>query len=336
MGGGAWSAKSYDLGTARKISTGSTFGYDRVVRSTGIRKAHESLDPKGKNLAGLQIRESRDSVEHPNSVPICVGLDVTGSMASTPRTVQQKLTGLFGLLVRKGYVEDPQIMVSAYGDAYTDSVPLQISQFESDNRTDDNLDNLFLEGNGGGNRGETQTLLWYYLNNHVVTDAWEKRGKKGYLFVIADEKALDLEPKHVKEFIGVEETVGEHELTAEYLATEVKKKWEVIILLVDNMSAKAQRSEEFYTKLFGRNNVLILESADTISETIGAALGVLENEDIDDNELEADLLDEGATTAIAGNTVKAVARLNRNGGGKAVRAQGNVSLDVEDDDLNIR
>jgi hypothetical protein len=333
MGGGSWSTASYAASTARKIDSGTTFGYDRTVRSTGIRKAHESLDPTKKNAAGLNIRESRDSVEHPNSVPIVVGLDVTGSMSSVPRTVQQKLTGLFGLLIRKGYVEDPQIMVSAYGDAFTDSVPLQVSQFESDNRTDDNLDNLFLEGNGGGNNGETQTLLWYYLNNHVVTDAWDKRGKKGYLFVIADEKALDIHPEHVKKFIGTEEPAGK--LTAEYLAKEVQKKWEVVILLVDNMSAKSQRSEEFYTKLFGRNNVLILENPDTISETIGAALGVLENEDIDDNELEADLLDEGASTAIAGKTVKAVARLNRSGGGKTVVANGNVNLDVEDEELDL-
>jgi len=192
MGLGSWSASSYSKSTASKIASGTTFGYDSTARSTGLYKAHESLDPTVKNADGKQIRESRDSVDHPNSVPIVVGFDATGSMGSVPRVVQKKLSGLFGLLTRKGYVEDPQISITAYGDAECDRVPLQISQFESDNKIDDNLDNLFLEGGGGGNGGETASLLWYYLINHTATDAWDKRGKKGYLFVIADERALDL------------------------------------------------------------------------------------------------------------------------------------------------
>lgn len=335
MGGGSWSAAAYDAGSRTRAATGKVFAYDKTVRSTGLHKAHTNLDPKRINAAGLNIRESRDFPGKANSVPIVVGLDVTGSMASTPRVVQDKLATLFGLIVRKGYVDgDPQVSIAAYGDAYTDSVPLQIGNFEADNRIEEeSLNNLYLEGNGGGNSGETQTLLWYYLNNHVETDAWTKRGKKGYLFVIADEVALDLKPGHVKDFIGDTEPVGD--LTTEYLAKKVQEKWEVIILLIDNSTAHWQKSEAFYTKLFGKNHVIVVENPDTISETIGAALGVLENDDIDDAELEADLIDEGANAAVAGKTVAALARLERRGNSKSVVAQGNVNLDVDDEDLNI-
>jgi hypothetical protein len=326
MGGGSYSADTYARTTGAKVNTGTTFDYDRKVRSTGIRKAHETLDPKVTNAEGLNIRESRDSVEHPNSVPIVVGFDVTGSMGTVPRVAQVKLAGLFGLLLRKGYVEDPQICISAYGDAYTDSVPLQISQFESDNRVDDALDKLFLEGNGGGNNGETQTLLWYYMARHMVTDSWDKRHKKGYLFVIADERALDLKPEHISKFIGDEEPPAS-DLTAEALVKEVQKKWEVIILLINNGTAQYQGSEEHYKKLVGKNNVLVVEDPNSIAETIGLAVGVKEGTVDSLDQAEDDLKENGF------NAVAIRSALDSVGGliglsGSGVVAKGDLNLDL--------
>jgi len=43
--------------------------------------------------------------------------DVTGSMGQVPRALQQKLPQLLGLLLRQGYVEHPQILFGAIGDA---------------------------------------------------------------------------------------------------------------------------------------------------------------------------------------------------------------------------
>lgn len=325
MGGGAWSANVYSSSTRAKISAGTTFGYDRTAKSTGSYKAHEALDPKGVNATGVNIRESRDNTEHPNSVPIVVGFDATGSMGSVPRTVQEKLAGLFGLLLRKGYVEDPQISVAAYGDAYCDRVPLQISQFESDNRIDDNLDKLFLEGGGGGNNGETQTLLWYYLAHHTATDAWEKRGKKGYLFVIADERALDLRPEHVKDFIGDGQPVGD--LTAAGLIKEVQKKWDVVILLINNGTAKMQGSEEHYKQLVGKNNVLVVEDPSSIAETIGLAIGVKEGTVDSIEQAEDDLKETGSNALAIKSALGSVGGLI-NLGGAGVVAKGSVDLDI--------
>ena len=130
-------------------------------------------------ISPSQYRRRGDSDEHPASTPIIVGFDETGSMGRIPRLVLTKLKTLFALLVDKGYATDPQIAVAAYGDAANgERAPLQISQFESDNRIDDNLDLIFLEGLGGGNNGETSNLLLYYAATHVSTDAFEKRGLK--------------------------------------------------------------------------------------------------------------------------------------------------------------
>lgn len=331
MGGGSYSTAAYARGTGAKIASGRTFGYSTTARSTGRYVAHESLDPKKLNSTGLNIRESRDGADHPNATPIVVGFDSTGSMANTPRTVQKKLTSLFGLLVRKGYVEDPALAISSYGDAYCDRVPLQISQFEADNRVDDALDNLILEGGGGGNGGETASLLWYYMNNHVATDAWEKRGKKGYFFLIADEIALDLLPEHIRDNIGGEAPAAD-KLTVEYLAKQLQEKWNVFVLLVDNGAAAMQGSEAFYTKLFGSKNLILLENDETVSETIGAIIGRMENDDLDDEELIDDLISEGSSKAIATNTAKAVAKLGGNSGGVA---KANLNIEVKADDVDF-
>lgn len=311
MGSGTWSTSGY-AATSAKIASGANFGYDRTARSTGVYKAHASLDPKKaipKNgvYAGQVMRESRDSDEHPNSTPIIIGFDSTGSMGSVPRIVQTKLASVFGLLIRKGYAEDPQVAIATYGDAYCDRVPLQFSQFESDNKIDTNLDNLFLEGGGGGNNGETATMMLYFAAAHTSTDSYEKRGKKGYMFIIADEKMLPLEQHHVSSVIGDGQPMMD--LSVESIAAAAKEKWEVIVLLINNYSAKSQRSEQHYSKLFGQDHVLVIQDPSTIAETIASAVGVMEGVVDGDDELAEDLKSVGTKDLVVRDVVTSVARL---------------------------
>lgn len=330
MGGGAWSASTYAATTGSKIDSGTTFGYTSSTygRSRSAWAAHESLDPKkvaGEKspLAGQIVREARDNAEHPNSVPIAVFFDETGSMGRVPRVVQEKLGGLFSLLLRKGYVEDPQLLFGAYGDAYTDRVPLQVGQFESDNRADDVLDNVFLEGCGGGNNGETQSLAWYYLAHHTATDAWEKRGKKGYAFFIADEVSLDITPEQVKKFVGDAEPIGD--LSAPALAEKVSEKWDVFILLIDNMSAAMQGSEKFYKNLFGEKRVLVVQDPESIAETIALAIGAMEGT-LDFDDAEQDLRAIGSNEVAIRSATSAVQGLRDLGYGQVTKTAPDLDL----------
>ena len=333
MGGGSWSASTYASTTRAKVDSGTSFGYTSSTRSRSRHewKSHEDLDPKrlagaGSPFEGQAVRESRDSPDHPNSVPIATIFDATGSMGSVPRVTQEKLAGLFGLLLRQGYVEDPQIMIGAYGDAYVDQVPLQISQFESDNRIDDNLDKLFLEGGGGGNSGETISMAWYYLAYHTATDSWDKRGKKGYAFFVADEVSLDLLPEHVKDHIGDEQPMGSLDVNS--LAAAVSEKWDVYILLIDNLSAKMQGSEAFYKGLFGAKNVLVVEDPDSVTETIALAIGALEGTIDLDEDAEDDLKSTGSTDIAIRSAMGATAHLKGFGGGPVV--SGTLDLNLGD------
>ena len=278
MGSGTWSASTYDSFTGSRISSGTTFDYDRTVRATGIYKPADELDPSKLNSAGLNIRESRDSDEHPLSTPIIVQFDSTGSMGSVPRVVQTKLKTLFQLLLDKKYCTDPQVAIATYGDATCDRVPLQFGQFESDNRIDEELDKLFLEGGGGGNDGETSQLGLYYAAYHTSTDSWEKRNKKGYFFLIADEKQIAITAQHIKDVIGDAQPLGD--ITEAGIATAVSKTWQVHVLLVKNYAAVSQHSEEFYTKLFGPDAITIVQDPDAIAETIAAIIGFEEGRDL--------------------------------------------------------
>lgn len=89
MGGGSWTVNSYTARVAHKAETGkSTFDYHDTMASTTPRsgwKAHDTLNP-----SGVKFRESRDSAEHPESLPIAVLFDVTGSMLDIPKTLQKK------------------------------------------------------------------------------------------------------------------------------------------------------------------------------------------------------------------------------------------------------
>ncbi|MFI9387536.1 hypothetical protein [Kutzneria sp. NPDC052558] len=200
MGYGHWDDNAFHAARTFRASRGlDDFGYTADLRDQDYStwRAHPALDPRD------AFRESRDSAEHANSLPIAVLFDVTGSMGTVPRIMQGKLGRLHGLLRSKGYADDPQIMFGGIGDADSDRAPLQVGQFESDNRMDEQLRQILLEGGGGGQKSESYELAAYFVVRHVATDAWDKRGKKGYLFLIGDElNKPRLASRHIREVIG--------------------------------------------------------------------------------------------------------------------------------------
>ena len=122
-----------------------------------------------------------------------------------PRALQKKLPRLLGLLKDGGYVRDPQLMFGAIGDATCDRAPLQVGQFESDNRMDGDLERILLEGGGGGQKTESYELAMYFMARHTGIDCFEKRGKRGYLFIIGDEMPYPaVKPREVSAWIGDE------------------------------------------------------------------------------------------------------------------------------------
>src|SRR5688572_15597103 len=118
MGGTAWSDRHYeDKKAFRSANKIDTFAYHKATAAMPVsdQKAHDTLNP-----FGVKVRESRDSDLHPESRAVAVLFDVTGSMQEVPKVLQAKLPKLMGLLLRKGYLAHPHIMVGGIGDATCD------------------------------------------------------------------------------------------------------------------------------------------------------------------------------------------------------------------------
>ena len=299
MGSGRWSTDVYSAAAGYRAATGtSAFAYS----DSGARKAHPALDP-----TNIGVRESRDSDEHPHSTPIAVLFDVTGSMGTVPRTLQTKLPQLLGLLTRKGYATDPHLLFGAIGDATCDRVPLQIGQFESDNRMDEDLARIVLEGGGGGQRRESYELAMYFMARHTSLDSVVQRGRRGYLFIIGDEMAYpQVKPKEVKRFVG--DKLGEP-IGIEAMLAELRRTFDVYYI----MPAAAGWGGDaeilgYWRKLLGQQ-VIELDDLDAVCETIALTVGLGE-ESIDLDGGLADLVEVGSA---AGPSVgKALAPLRRN------------------------
>lgn len=209
MGHGAYSGEVHRSTTMRRLASGDDFSYSKDMRSKPREqwKVNELLDPKRENQqgdhAGTIIRESLDFDEHPNTTPIVVVFDVTGSMSSVPRVIVQQLPKLIQTLLDAG-VPDPQVLIGAIGDGYSDTMPIQVGQFESDNRIDEQIDKIVLEGGGGGGNHESYELMAYFLANYTHLDSLELRGKKGFCFFIGDERVYTtVEGSQVKKHLGI-------------------------------------------------------------------------------------------------------------------------------------
>jgi hypothetical protein len=264
MGSGHWSTNVYDAARSYRARTGaSAFAYS----DGGATTTHPSLDPRG-----VAVRESRDSDDHPESLAIAVLFDVTGSMGSVPRTLQTKLPSLLGLLQRKGYVEHPHIMFGGIGDATCDRAPLQVGQFEADNRMDDDLGRILLEGGGGGQMTESYELAMYFMSRHTAIDCHEKRGRRGYLFMIGDELAYPAAKRR-----EIEKVVGDRipeDVPVRELVRELQTRYDVYFIIPEGAHhARSRRLKDFWQDLLGQN-VLYLDDLDAVCETIALTVGL--------------------------------------------------------------
>ena len=184
MGSGSFDSIGYSARAAARAASGaSVFTHDAAVAAGKAPAIHDAMDVRKKRL-----REARDGADSPFSFPIAVMFDVTGSMRDVPNYLQTELGKLMGFVLGEGVVEFPQILFGAIGDAYCDSAPLQMGEFEADDAlVEKTLSQIYLEGGGGGTSEESYELAMYFFARHIKTDAWEKRGTKGVLFLIGDE-----------------------------------------------------------------------------------------------------------------------------------------------------
>lgn len=214
--------------------------------------------------SGVTFRECFDSAEHPNTIPIQLYLDVTGSMGRIPHDmIKDGLPTLMGSLIQNG-VADASLMFGAIGDHEADRYPLQVAQFESgDAELDMWLTRTYLEGGGGGNAGESYLLAWYFAANHVKTDAFSKRNKKGFVFTIGDEPCLKSLPVNAVKGIMGNSAVGQATFSREELLDAAKKQNHVYHIHINH-----GRSEDAAWREMLGPNLVVIQDPGLVSRTI--------------------------------------------------------------------
>lgn len=269
MGGGAWTHDSYvsHSTTTRGFASMDSFKSASTSQLYTQRRLDECLNPYG------VIRECCDSDEHPNTIPVILALDVTGSMGDAASAIATQLGDIMSELYKQ--FKDIEFMTMAIGDLSYDDSPIQASQFESDIRIADQLSKIYFEGRGGGNSWESYTSAWYFGLRHTKLDCW-KRNRKGIIITLGDEMLNPYLPQSPLTRVLGDPLQGDVDTTELY--AEACKKFDIYHIAVNDSrtaySYYADRIKESFGNLL-KDNLKISDCnrlGQTISEIISESL----------------------------------------------------------------
>lgn len=241
MGCGSWNSKdyvNYSKSVGRRLTaTGDIVSGSTAQETFKNRSLSDKLNPLN------VIRECCDSSEHPCTIPVILALDVTGSMGSASVRVAEKLNTIMTSLYND--VADVQFMIMGIGDLASDKAPIQVSQFESDIRIAEQLDEVYFEGNGGSNGYESYTAAWYFGLYHTALDCW-RRGKKGIIITMGDEPLNPYLPKE-----RLSNITGDNvqcDINTKDIFPQVQEKFDVYHLTISDRSTAYVRRGKFYAE----------------------------------------------------------------------------------------
>ena len=286
MGSGTWTRDTfttYSTSVGRSVdSTGSIFGSYSNQEMFKSRRLDPALDPKN------VIRECCDTDEHPNTIPVILALDVTGSMGQTAVEVAKKLNVIMTKLYEE--VADVEFMIMGIGDLSCDSVPIQASQFESDIRIAEQLDKIYFEFGGGGNNYESYTAAWYFGSRHTNLDCL-KRDKKGIIITMGDEQLnpyLPINGRHC----GLAKATGDNlqaDIETKDLYEEAVKKFDIYHLDVNHGRRYDESSIEMSFKKYLDDNHFRTVTMDSIvNEIVDIIVSASKDKNVHDNVMQVD------------------------------------------------
>ena len=159
------------------------------ARSPTATAARARCTPRS-TRSGSTTRESRDSDEHPQSLAIAVLFDVTGSMRRRAARPADEAAAAARPAAAQGLRRATRRSCSARS-ATPPATGCRCRSASSSRTTGWTTTSarILLEGGGGGQKTESYELAMYFMARHTAIDCFEKRGRRGYLFIIGDEMA---------------------------------------------------------------------------------------------------------------------------------------------------
>ena len=268
MGSGSWNHSDF-LGYSRSVGKSVSADTGRVVSGQVFEstRINEALNPRN-----FEIRECVNSDEHPNTIPIILALDVTGSMGKSCQETAEALGVIMTDLYKK--YKDIEFCVMGIGDLAYDEAPIQMSQFESDIRIAEALDKIYMEHGGGGNAFESYTAAWYMGLKKTKLDCFDKQNRKGIIITMGDEPMNPYLPKNALNFAANVHEQGDIE--TENLWEEAVKKFNIFHIAVEDSGNSCSyykgRIKESFGQLMGDR--LIFSSINDLAMNITKCIDI--------------------------------------------------------------
>jgi hypothetical protein len=207
-----------------------------------------------------------DKISTSSTSPLVIMVDVTGSMGSWPATMFSKLPYLE--IEGKEYLgADMEIAFGAVGDATCDKYPVQVRPFTKGIDLKDQLEQLVIEGGGGGGSRESYELgAIYYATNCDMPNAI----KPIFIFVADESPYPHLDPSYALEHakVGIENS-----LSVGDVFDRLKQKFSVYLVHKPYHDGGASRSQ--WVSLLGEDHIADLQDPNRVVDVI---FGVLAKE----------------------------------------------------------
>jgi hypothetical protein len=254
MGYGSYSYEAHQAITTSRAGQSAA----AVFKGTVV---DPKMDPKG-----VKYRESRDSKDNPDSLGIVFALDISGSMSSIPVDIATKQLPGFMKLLTDAKVASPQVLFAALTDVTGDGRPLQVGQFET---TAELMDQWLTRCSLKGGGDELYELAFHFFARHTAMDCWEKRQRKGYLFMTGDEPSnTTLSGALVKRWLGTDL----QDMPLADVITDVRRTFHPFFIAPDRK--RGAGISAFWTPYLSESFIVLDDPADTCAAAAGlVALG---------------------------------------------------------------
>jgi hypothetical protein len=174
--------------------------------------------------------------------------------------------------------EDVELMVMGVGDFGDehwsgDDAPLQVSQFESDVRIAEQLDDIYMEHGGGGNRWESYTAPWWFGLYRTRLECYDNQNRRGIIITMGDEPLNPYLPADRLAQITGDQVVRDVNTYALYRA--VLEKYEIFHIAIDDKGDCYRYYAKDIQRSFGKllRDRFIVSTLNSLPATI---LGCLE------------------------------------------------------------
>ena len=141
---------------------------------------------------------------------------------------------------------------------------------------EDDLTRIYLEANGGGQNMESYDLPLYFAVHHVVSDAWEKRQRKGYLFITGDEQVYpNLDAGTIHRIFGGERPSKDFPI--EQLVKDAQERYHVYFVIPGGANNSTRTDlHDHWAKHLGADHVIHLDDVSQICDVVALVIGLNE------------------------------------------------------------